>query len=119
MNQITKFAIVQVDRDPETGAYGENDTLILQDGTRHGIGSINENVVTTTRGMTFELGSELSDMEIFNKFVVQPWEARVKSYLEDEDFTDYWPAIYVSVEDVKNNNLLMYAYDRSTGERKK
>lgn len=110
---IDKFVLHQTDRDPETGLYGGNRIYTTEYGDME-ISSINvdlhlvhaQEIYMPDLKITFQLPpNATSDLTLFQDTIVARWNELKERYKDDDDFSDYLPAYYLSLQDIKDNNL--------------
>lgn len=103
MQNVTEYFIHNVDRWPSTGAYGDN--YIYVDGKHHAINEcdVENKVITTKSGISYNLGENQPNYDLFYKVVGMQWDVLYKEMWKgDEDYTDYVPLFYRTLENFKN-----------------
>jgi len=110
---IDKFVLHQSDRDPETGLYGGDRIYTTKYGDMD-ISSINVDLnLVHAQGIrrpefkiTFQLPpNATSDLTLFQHTIVARWNELKEHYKDDDDYSDYVPAYYLSLQDINDNNL--------------
>jgi len=116
MVSITTFALHQVDRDPENGMYGGNRILTEEFGDLQIVSYdmnlktiIGQDLFRTRPRICLQLSTDKSDRDFFERKIVKRWNEELKkNYEGDEDFTDYLPGFYASLEDMYKGKLELY-----------
>jgi hypothetical protein len=108
-NTTLSFVLHQVDRDPENGLYSGNRILIEGKGdfeiVKYDIKTGDLRIRTCTFKPIFfhvKISPEAkSNMDLFKRDILRPWrECYSPSLKNSEDYTDYLPAYYETLQDL-------------------
>ena len=103
-----RYFVHQIDRWPTNGQYG--DTYIYLSGHHIPIKKYDhEKKIIFGKNVEIHLNNVEQDHELFIEVVGKPWDNKYKAlYKGDEDYTDYAPAFYSTLEDLHNDKLSVY-----------
>lgn len=109
------YFLHEVDRWPHNGRYGEG-RYIYVFGNHYLIKEFDEfkKYVHTTTGEIVKLGNDEPDYELFLEVMGKPWDDIYKNMWKDnEDYTDYVPLVYRTIEQYITNEGEFYHKERN------
>lgn len=117
---IKDFVLHEVDRDCENGLYGSDRILTLEFGDMK-IEKVENDYVFACELKDSEIKrlfqlkqNTKSNRELYKNVIVAKWEMFKSRYIDDEDYTDFKPAIYDDLIALKNGKCEIYQ-DPETG----
>jgi len=114
---LTKFALHHVDRDPENGMYGGSRILTEEYGDLDvtsfdvGQGIVRaQDIWKRHEPLVFKLQPTdgKSDLNFFKEKIVARWQELEPDYVDDENYTDYLPAHYENLADMKAGKMIIW-----------
>jgi hypothetical protein len=109
LTTTSKYFLHQVDRWPDTGRYGEGDYIYLME-QHFPVKSYNyEKKILRLEHFSIFLSNVEQDHELFLQVVGKPWDEEYKAkWAADDDYLDYSPGYYVTLDDFRDNKMTSY-----------
>lgn len=121
---VTDYALYEQDRDPENGMFGGNRIVIncggIGDRIHYRIMKFNvelrtlqvRNLLDDDGCNTLQLQSDtVSSVTLFEEEIVSKWNRLKHNFIHDENYTDYLPGFYESIESMAQGKLIILKDD--------
>lgn len=102
------FALINHDR---TTQYKEGDCVLVGNGQIFEIISCTANIITVDDNQGTKFRLQLigdSNIDLFKKYIATKWDASKEYLQKNEDYPDYQPGLYLTLEAFRNKHITIY-----------